>query len=123
MLNIPNNGQIINEHVTDRDPAGYLDELPEWNRNIAEQAAAEEGIELSERHWEVLHFLRRRFATHGQVRYARELTHELEKEIAGNRGSRYLFELFPGGPVTQGCRIAGLPAPPYHDDRSFGSVQ
>jgi len=123
MLTIPYNGQILNEHVTDRDPASYMDELPEWNRKIAEQAARDEGIELSEKHWEVLHFLRRRFATHGQVRYARELTHELEKVIAGNRGSRYLFELFPGGPVTQGCRIAGIPAPPFHEDRSFGSVQ
>lgn len=123
MLNVPYNEQILNEHVTDRDPAGYMDELPEWNRKIAEQTASEEGIELSEKHWEVLHYLRRRFATHGQVRYARELTRELEMAIAGNRGSRYLFELFPGGPVTQGCRIAGIPAPPFHQDRSFGSVQ
>jgi tRNA 2-thiouridine synthesizing protein E len=123
MLNIPYNGQIMNEQVTERDPAAHLEELPEWSRRIAEQAAAEEGISLTEEHWQVLHFLRRRFATHGQARYARELSHELEKEIAGARGSRYLFELFPGGPVTQGCRIAGIPAPPYHEDRSFGSVQ
>lgn len=123
MLHIPYNGQILNEQVFNRDPAEHLDELPDWNRQIAEQTAAEEGIRLTEEHWEVLHFLRRRFAIHGQVRYARELTHELEKEIAGSRGSRYLFCLFPGGPVTQGCRIAGIPAPPFHQDNSFGSVQ
>jgi len=123
MLNLPYNGQILNEQVTDRDPAEHLDELPEWSRSIAEQAAKEEGLELSEEHWEVIHYLRRRFATHGQARHARELTRELEQEIAGSRGSRYLFSLFPGGPVTQGCRIAGIPAPAYHEDRSFGSVQ
>jgi tRNA 2-thiouridine synthesizing protein E len=123
MLDIPYNGQILNEQVVDRDPADHLDELPEWNRKIAEQAAAEEGIEMTEEHWKVVHYLRRRFATHGQARYARELSRELEQEIAGRRGSRFLFGLFPGGPVSQGCRIAGIPAPPYHEDRSFGSVQ
>lgn len=123
MLNIPYNGQILNEQVFNRDPSDHLDELPEWNRQVAEQLAGEEGIGLTEEHWAVLHYLRRRFATHGQARYARELTRELEKEIAGNRGSRYLFGLFPGGPVTQGCRIAGIPAPPFHQDKSFGSVQ
>ena len=123
MLDIPYNGRILNEHVTDRAPAEYLSELPEWNRRIAERLAAEEGIDLTEEHWEVLHFLRRRFATHGQVRYARILTRELEVVVAGTKGSRYLYRLFPGGPVSQGSRIAGLPAPSSNVDLSFGSTQ
>jgi tRNA 2-thiouridine synthesizing protein E len=123
VLNKPYSEQIFNEKVFERAPAQHLDELPEWNRKIALAAAAKEGLVLTEEHWEVLHYLRRHFATHGQSRYARLLAHELEAGIAGARGRRYLYRLFPGGPITQGCRIAGLPAPPFHEDRSFGSVE
>jgi tRNA 2-thiouridine synthesizing protein E len=115
--------QVFNEKVFERDPAQHLEELPEWNRQIAIEAAGREGIELTEEHWEVLHYLRRHFATEGQSRFARRLSQELEEKIAGDRGRRYLYQLFPGGPITQGCRIAGLPAPPFHEDRSFGSVE
>ncbi len=123
MLHIPFNGAYINERAMERDPSDYLADLPEWNREIALQLAAEEGIELTESHWELLHFLRRRFATHGQATSARQLARELETWAGVPRGSRCLYELFPGGPVTQGSRMAGLPAPAYHADRSFGSVQ
>jgi tRNA 2-thiouridine synthesizing protein E len=33
-----------------------------------------------------------------------------------------LFEIIPGGPVAQGCRLAGLKPPPGSVDPSFGSV-
>lgn len=115
--------KIINEQMIDRVPTDLHTDLPPWNRTIAKELAAKEGIALSEEHWAVVHYLRRHFAKHGQVRYARELTRELERDIAGVQGSRHLFELFPGGPVSQGCRIAGLPQPPAHEDPSFGSVQ
>jgi tRNA 2-thiouridine synthesizing protein E len=35
---------------------------------------------------------------------------------------RHLYMLFPGGPVAQGCRVAGLPVPAGAVDRGFGSV-
>lgn len=38
-------------------------------------------------------------------------------------GAEHLKVLFPGGLVSQGCRLAGLPAPPYSKGLSFGSVQ
>ncbi len=123
MLQNRYNEQLLNEKIVEREPNDFLGELPPWNRDIARQLAAEEGVSLTEEHWWILHYLRRRFAKHGQVRYARNLTRELEKEIAGAGGSRHLFELFPGGPVSQGSRIAGLPQPPAHEDRSFGTVQ
>ncbi len=115
-------GLALNEQVIDRDPAEHMDELPQWNRKVAERIAAQEHIELGRDHWRVLHFLRHRFETHGQSRYARTVAHELDEEFAEQGGSRYLYRLFPNGPVTQGCRIAGIPAPFLHEDRSFGSV-
>jgi len=123
MLHFPNTEQILNEQLNDRNSAEFLSEQSEWNRDIATKLAAEEGIALTEEHWQLLNYLRRRFSSQGPARYSRILLHELEAELADNPGRRHLFELFPGGPVSQGCRIARIPAPPYHEDRSFGSVQ
>lgn len=113
---------LLNERSVGQDPSTFLDKLPEWDRRAGEHLAQREGIDLGREHWEVIHFLRRRFATRGQVRYARQLLHELEAEFADRGGRRHLYRLFPDGPVSQGCRIAGLPLPDYHEDTSFGSV-
>jgi len=53
----------------------------------------------------------------------RELKDALEEAFHREGGLRYLHRLFPGGPVAQGCRLAGLVAPPGAVDKSFGSVQ
>jgi tRNA 2-thiouridine synthesizing protein E len=123
MLHIPYDGRILNEHITERRPVEFLNELPVWNRQVALHLAAEEGIELTPEHWEVLHYLRRRLVTQGQASSGRVLVGELADVLCDRSSKRRLYLLFPGGPVTQGSRIAGLPPPAYHSDRSFGSVE
>jgi len=34
----------------------------------------------------------------------------------------YLYQIIPGGPVAEGCRLAGLSVPAGAVDKSFGSV-
>jgi len=53
----------------------------------------------------------------------REPQDALEEAFHLEGGLRYLHRLCPGGPVAQGCRLAGLPVPPGAVDKSFGSVQ
>ncbi len=53
----------------------------------------------------------------------RELHDALDERFHARGGIRYLYELFPGGPIAQGCRLAGLTPPAGAEDRSFGSVQ
>ena len=53
----------------------------------------------------------------------RELLDALDEKFHGKGGLKYLYSLFPGGPVAQGCRIAGLQAPAGSTDMGFGSVQ
>jgi len=62
------------------------------------------------------------FAKNASVN-VRHLHDALEEHFHGRGGLRFLYELFPGGPVAQGCRIAGLQPPAGSTDRSFGSVQ
>ena len=37
---------------------GYLENMEEWNENIAKEIAGDIGIDLTEKHFEVLNYLR-----------------------------------------------------------------
>ena len=111
---------IRNEGSFDTDPDGYLLDLDEWSRDKAERIAAHEGVKLSEEHWQVIDLLREHFRVNGEVRTARELMTMLADAFAEQGGRRYLYKLFPGGPIHQSCRIAGLPVPSRSYDPSFG---
>jgi TusE/DsrC/DsvC family sulfur relay protein len=104
------------------DPESHLLDLEHWSPHVAQHFAQEEGIELSEAHWAVIFCLRERFRLNGPARSARELSREMETEFADDGGRRFLYELFPHGPIVQACHIAGLPLPPGTRDMSFGSV-
>jgi len=53
---------------------------------------------------------------------ARELHDALEERFHSRGGMKFLYDLFPGGPVTQGCRLAGLEPPAGSHEEGFGSV-
>ena len=114
---------IRNEDALQVDPHGYLLELDDWSEEHAQRIAAEEGVALTPKHWEVIHFLREHYAQHGPTDYGREVVQLLESRYAAAGGRKFLFQLFPQGPVRQASRIAGLPVPSGATDRSFGSVQ
>lgn len=104
------------------DPEGHLAELPHWSPRTASRLAEAEGIVLQEAHWGVIYCLRERYRVLGPDWTARAVTRELGKDYAEMGGSRYLYELFPHGPLMQACRLAGLPLPQGTLSPSFGSV-
>lgn len=88
------------------DADGHLANYNAWDEEIARQIAAEEGIqELTERHWDVIRFMRKEFAENGAVPTIRKL------KKAGGIPTKELYELFPNGPAKKAARIAGLPKP------------
>jgi tRNA 2-thiouridine synthesizing protein E len=104
-----------------RDPE--FPHAPEdWSREQAKAEAAREGLELGPDHWEMIRALQEYFARHEIIRM-RELHDALGERFHARGGRKYLYQLFRGGPVAQGSRIAGLQAPSGSEDRSFGSVQ
>lgn len=100
----------------------HLAGLEPWDETIAQQAAQAEGIVLTQAHWEVINLLRQQYLEHGPSRHARDLSERLDAAFDHAGGLKYLYRLFPHGPVIQACRIAGLPVPADASDRSFGSV-
>lgn len=94
-----------------------------WTPALAAEAARRENLELGEHHWEALRALQEYYARHeGSAANLRELHDALDEKFHRLGGIRQLYLLFPGGPVAQGCRIAGLKAPAGATDRGFGSV-
>lgn len=87
---------------------GYLLDPSDWSQSIAERLAREEGLELTQEHWDIIHFVRRWFDEHGVAPSGRDVTAFMKKQGAGRNR---LFELFPYGYVQQTCKIAGMLKP------------
>ena len=109
--------------ITQNDPEGNMFGLAPWSPLIAQRQAEAEGVFLTDEHWEIIIYLRERYRNRGGAGSAREVLQELEEKFSDGQGRRSLYELFPGGPVSQASRLGGLPLPPYSSDPSFGSVQ
>lgn len=85
--------------------------------------ARQEQLELGPEHWEVLDALQEYFARQEGAAIRRRALHDaLEEKFHHKGGLRYLYMLFPRGPVAQGCRLAGLEPPAGAFDPSYGSV-
>lgn len=105
------------------DPQGHLADIDDWSEDVAKALAAEEGIVLTKAHMDVIRYLRKSYLDREEpAMNARKALTLMEKEFARQGGGKYLYRLFPGGPVRQGSKIAGLPQLDYTADKSFGSV-
>ena len=94
-----------------------------WTPAMARHSAKQERLALTEDHWEVLRALQAYWVQQSERGvHLRELHDALEERFHYEGGLKYLYQLFPLGPVAQGCRLAGLKAPAGAVDKSFGSV-
>lgn len=116
------NKSILDETLVQRDPEGYLADLPQWSETKALETAKAEGITMTEEHWQIVRFLRDHYRDNGPACTATEIIHAMQDRFDFEGGRRHLYQLFPGGPLVQGSRIAGLPMPAYGVDPHFGSV-
>ena len=94
-----------------------------WTPETAISTASHEGLVLNDEHLDVIRILQGYFSTHDEPAFhGRELHDALEEYFHSRGGLRYLYELLPGGPVAQGCRLAGLEQPAGSEEPGFGSV-
>ena len=91
----------VNVDLTDD---GYLTDPSQWNKDIAAEIAKEEGIELTDKHFEVFDYLR------SQNDKGVQLTIRAVGK-SGITDIKGLYTLFPGGPLKKSSRIAGIPKP------------
>lgn len=113
--------RLIREPASDPDfPHAPLD----WTRDEAMQIARAEGLELTPDHWDVVRALQNYYDHHADdtIINLRDLHDALDECFHQKGGLKFLYTLFPGGPIAQSCRIAGLKAPYIASDPHFGSV-
>ena len=118
---------LMDEIVGRGSDAGRNPQYPHapagWTPAAAAQTAKREGLELGAEHWQALRALQEFYAKHDAPGvHMRELHDALDEKFHRQGGIKHLYRLFPGGPVAQGCRIAGLKVPAGAIDKSFGSV-
>ncbi|WP_226569594.1 sulfurtransferase TusE [Mangrovibacter yixingensis] len=103
---------MFNGTEIDTDTEGYLKDSGLWSKPLAEVIAQNEGISLSEEHWEVVMFVRNFYLEFNTSPAIRMLVKAMAKTFGEEKGnSRYLYRLFPKGPAKQATKIAGLPKP------------
>lgn len=90
--------------VVDVNEEGYLTDRGQWSEDVARDIATQEGVELTDKHFEVLNFLRDQEAKGTKLTIRRV-------GKSGIVSIKEFYGLFPGGPLKKASRIAGIPKP------------
>ena len=85
---------------------GFFVHPEQWTPEMAPTLAAAEGIEvLTDRHWQVIDFMRQAYEANGTGPTVRVLGKTSGVSI------KELYQLFPKGPAKVAAKIAGIPKP------------
>ena len=88
------------------DAEGFLTDPAEWNEQIAAAIASANGIAtLTDRHWQVVRFMREAYLRDGQAPSIRSLGKTSGVAI------KELYQLVPKGPAKLAAKIGGIPKP------------
>ncbi|MCK9421755.1 MAG: TusE/DsrC/DsvC family sulfur relay protein [Bacteroidales bacterium] len=96
--------KIIAGVTVDVTEEGYFTNPAQWTKELAMQIGIEENIQLSDKHFEILYFIRERFVK-GEALTIRSIGNSGIIDIKG------FYGLFPGAPMKKAAKIAGIPKP------------
>ncbi len=93
----------------------------DWDLTTAKTTANANGIDLSDDHWDLIRALQEYYH---KVEFPnlRQIKDALDEKFHSRGGMKYLYQIIPGDPVAEGCRLAGLNVPAGAVDKSFGST-
>lgn len=85
---------------------GYMTDPNQWTREIAEDLAKQEGIDvLTAEHWKIIDYCRATGLASGKSPTLRQIT------TGTGVSTKDLFTLFPKGPAKKVAKVAGLGKP------------
>ncbi len=92
----------------ERTENGYLVNVNDWNEEIAAELFAEEGIEPTQEHWDVVKYVRQE-TLDGNEPNERGIMKAMSKLWGRKVSSKEMYEMFPLMPSKQGLKIGGCP--------------
>jgi tRNA 2-thiouridine synthesizing protein E len=87
------------------DDEGFLTEFDEWDEDLGAELAKQIDVTMTDRHWEVIRFLRADFQDRGETATTRRV------DSVGGFPVKEQFALFPKKPAKKMAYVAGLPKP------------
>jgi tRNA 2-thiouridine synthesizing protein E len=85
---------------------GFFEKPEQWTEEMAVEIARQEGIDpLTDKHWQVINFMRQQYFAEGTGPTVRVLGKTSGVSV------KELYQLFPKGPAKLAARIAGIPKP------------
>ena len=94
---------IANREI-DVNEEGYLLDFSQWDKEVGTSLAKENGIEMTDKHWEVIQYLQDKHHG-GEALSVRGI------KKSGVINIKEFYALFPGGPLKKSTLIAGIPKP------------
>lgn len=96
--------KIIAGKTVEVNDEGYMLNLDEWNKEIANELAAEHEIQMNDDHWKVIDYL--------QDQHRNEIPLSIRKiGKSGVVDIKKFYSLFPNGPLKISSKIAGITKP------------
>ena len=103
----------INENIIETNADGFLTEPNQWESAVAVVIAENDGVILTDSHWEILLFLRS-YYEENQISPPdiRTLSKVLKHALGEDKGSKEQLSILFSEPLLEtACRYAGLPKP------------
>jgi TusE/DsrC/DsvC family sulfur relay protein len=98
--------QTIAGTEVERNDEGFFVNPEQWSDAIGAEVAKEAGIDpMTDRHWQVVHYMRQQYLDTGSAPSIRALGK------ASGVPVKELYQLFPKGPAKLAAKIAGIPKP------------
>ena len=94
------------------DKEGHIENLADWNTQVAELIASQESVILSQNHWLVIDALRAFYADTDVSPAMRAFVNLVKQQCGEELGNSIaLMQLFGESPAKMAAKIAGLPKP------------
>ena len=100
----------IDGKTVETDASGFLADINDWSEELVAVIAAADGIEMTDRHMDVVKYLRDEHIDNGgNEPNERAILKAMGKVWGEKVTSKIMYEMFPGTPSKQGRKWAGLP--------------
>jgi len=97
---------MISGHPVEMNDEGFFAHPEQWTEDMVPELATAAGIDaLTDRHWQVIRFMRSEYEAKGTGPTVRLLGKTSGVSI------KELYQLFPNGPAKVAAKIAGIPKP------------